>query len=134
MTPRHGAELPQLELDCMGVLWRQGECSATLIRGALAERGRRLAHTTILTVLQRLLRKRAIAARKVGRVYLFHAAISRENMRAQAVERLVRNYFDSFEELREHLGGAAAGAARGPRERPALGPHEFDAEFDASLL
>ncbi|HZT74451.1 MAG TPA: BlaI/MecI/CopY family transcriptional regulator [Terriglobales bacterium] len=133
MTPRHGGELPQLELDCVGVLWRQGEASAALIRGVLAERGRRLAHTTVLTVLQRLLRKQVIAARRVGRQYLFHALVSRQQMRAQAVERLVRNYFDSREELLEYLG-AAAGARPGAAARPPAGADGAAGAFDASLL
>lgn len=122
MTPRHGAELPQLELDCMIVLWQRGECAAGAIRQVLATRGRPLAYTTIHTVLQRLGRKRMVTARKQGRTFLFSPSVSRDAMRAQAVERLVRNYFDSGEELRHYLEFEASTAGAVRRSQVATAP------------
>ncbi len=122
-----GTELPQLELDCMVVLWRTGGASAGDVRQALLARGRRLAYTSVLTVLQRLLRKGVVEAERGARAHVFRPRISREEMRQGAVQRLLKNYFDSAEELQlflSRLRGAEADAAA----------HEESAAVDAILL
>lgn len=134
MTPRRGLELPQLELDCMIALWRAGASGQTAlqIRQSLAARGRPLAHTTVLTVLQRLQQKGAVAAARHGRRWQFLPRISREQMRAGAVERLIQNYFDSPDDLRRFLAASVtASADAGPQARPGSPPA---ANLDSSLL
>lgn len=131
MTPRRGPELPQLELDCMIVLWRAGANdpaaapTAQQIRQSLAQMGRPLASTTVLTVLQRLRQKGIVAARRQGRAFRFSPRVSREQMRASAVARLIRNYFDGPGDLRRFLDSPPA---RSTPELPSPGG------FDASLL
>ena len=137
MTPRHGGELPQLELDCMNVLWRSGPAAVAAIRDAVAVQGRPLAYTTVLTVMERLVRKHVVARRKQGRAFLYSPEVTRQNLRAQAVERLLRNYFDSPAELQQLLGGAAASAAPVAAPAGAVAPASHSArqaDFDASLL
>lgn len=124
-----GPELPQLELDCMVALWRAEEAApgpgrtAAQLRQALAEMGRPLAYTTVLTVLQRLRQKGVVAAAAKGRPLRFRALVGRHQMRVAAVERLVRNYFADEDELRHFLGGEAR------RMPPAA-----QSDFDATLL
>jgi len=139
MTPRHGSELPQLELDCMNVLWRSGPAGVGAIREAVAIQGRPLAYTTVLTVMERLVRKGVVARRKLGRAFLYSPQVTRQWMRARAVERLLRNYFDSPGELQQLLGTpisppevAAAPAPSAP-VLPAQ-PGSRNIEIDASLL
>lgn len=144
MTPRRGLELPQLELDCMIALWRAGASGQTAlqIRQSLASRGRPLAHTTVLTVLQRLQQKGAVAAARHGRRWQFLPRISREQMRAGAVKRLIQNYFDSPDDLRRFLtavparGPAAPAAPAGsaPRSAPSSASAPSTAALDSSLL
>lgn len=132
MTPRRGQELPQLELDCMIVLWRatanqeSAAPTAQEIRQSLTQMGRPLAPTTVLTVLQRLRQKGMITARRQGRAFRFSPRVSREQMRASAVARLIRNYFDGPDDLRRFLDTPAA------RSTPESAPSP--AGFDASLL
>jgi len=137
MTPRHGGELPQLELDCMNVLWRSGPAAVAAIREAVAVQGRPLAYTTVLTVMERLVRKHVVARRKQGRAFLYSPEVTRQNLRAQAVERLLRNYFDSPAELQQLLGGAAVAPAPVAAPADAVAPASNSArqaDFDASLL
>lgn len=107
MRSRSGAELPQLELECLAALWELGPSPVATVHQAVAQRGRPLAYTTVLTVLERLQRKQAVTRQKRGRAFVYSAAISREQMRIRALDRLVGNYFNSREELRAYLAPAA---------------------------
>lgn len=116
MRSRSGAELPQLELECLASLWALEQAPVAQVHARLAEHGRPLAYTTVLTVLERLLRKGAVARTKRGRAFIYAARISRAEMRERALERLVDNYFDSRQELRQYLDG------NGTRPAPPASP------------
>ncbi|HVB39895.1 MAG TPA: BlaI/MecI/CopY family transcriptional regulator [Terriglobales bacterium] len=105
MRSRSGAELPQLELDCLAVLWALEAAPVSGVHARLAARGRPLAYTTVLTVLDRLLRKGAVARTKRGRAFVYTPRLTRAEMRERALDRLVGNYFDSRQELRRYLDG-----------------------------
>lgn len=87
---------PPLELECLKVLWSAGEGNVQQVRDALAG-ARPLAYTTVMTVLDRLV-KRGIAARgKAGRSYVYTPLISRDEVRRLAVRDLVNTLFDGSE-------------------------------------
>lgn len=118
---RRGGEPPQLQLDCLAALWRRGELSAAGVRAELAARGRPLAINTVVTVLTRLRGKGLIGGRRLGRSRLFFPLISRDGLRALAVERVARNYFDSADEFRRYVaaGGASPSVASYAAPSPA---------------
>jgi predicted transcriptional regulator len=124
MRSRSGAELPQLELDCLAALWALERAPVARVHERLAERGRPLAYTTVLTVMERLLRKGAVTRAKQGRAFVYTPSISRNTMRERALTRLVDNYFGSRQELRQYLDGAitppASAAPPQAEEEPAL--------------
>jgi predicted transcriptional regulator len=107
---------PPLELLCLNSLWMLGEGNVKEVRRLVAET-RPLAYTTIMTVLERLVRKGKITRRKTGRSFSYTPTESREAMRRVAVRELVDGLFDgSLESLRAFLThtqthAAAAGAA-----------------------
>jgi predicted transcriptional regulator len=121
---------PPLELECLRALWRLGEGNVKEVREALAG-DRNLAYTTVMTVLERLVRRRCVARRKVGRSFVYSALLTRECVRRTAVRDLVDTFFDGSEEaLREWLESdnaiaAAAAAAAG---------HDADVRLEAALL
>lgn len=86
-------DLPQLELECMRVLWRQAPATVREVRQAIAGEGRPLAYTTVQTLLDRLTRKQAASRVKRGRVFLYSARIGREEMRERALARLFYNFY-----------------------------------------
>lgn len=111
MRSRSGGELPQLELDCLAVLWQIADnggvgapASVATVHARLAERGRPLAYTTVLTVMDRLRRKQVVERKKQGRAYLYTPLVSRQQMRERALDRLVANYFDDAAEFRSYVG------------------------------
>ena len=126
--PGHGGELPELELECMKVLWQEADLTVGVVQQRLEPR-RRLAYTTVLTVLDRLARKGAVARRKKGRAHIYQAVVTQSACRERALARLLNNFFDgSRQSLASHLAGDAdsapalpAPALPGPSNHPDAG-------------
>jgi len=118
--PRHAREVPPpLELMCLRALWTLREGNVKAVQEAVAPE-RTLAYTTIMTVLDRLVRKGILARRKVGRAFVYAPQATREALRRAALRELVDGYFDgSEEELVRFIRGDAGPAAerREPEER-----------------
>jgi predicted transcriptional regulator len=87
---------PPLELACLKALWSLEEGNVRAVQQALAP-SRPLAYTTIMTVLDRLVRKGKLTRRKVSRAYVYSPAASRDSMRRLAVRELLDGFFDSSE-------------------------------------
>jgi predicted transcriptional regulator len=109
---------PPLELLCLRALWTLQEGSVKEVQKIVGET-RPLAYTTIMTVLERLLRKGKLARRKVGRSFVYAPQASRDEMRRTAIRELLDGFFDGSEdELLRFLGrleekAAAATASEG---------------------
>jgi predicted transcriptional regulator len=122
---------PPLELECLKALWILGEGNVKEVREALAS-DRSLAYTTVMTVLERLVRRRCVERRKVGRSFVYSALLTRDCVRRTAVRDLVDTFFDGSEEaLRAWLGAATNGAAVAAA---AAGRDGIDARLEAALL
>lgn len=104
---------PPLELLCLKALWSLQEANVRDVQSALAG-SRNLAYTTVMTLLERLVRKGAVARRKAGRAFLYFPQVTREVMRRRALKEFLDVYFDGSEdELLSFLGAApGAGDAR----------------------
>jgi predicted transcriptional regulator len=112
MTPPAPAEQratrlpPPGELEVLKVLWVRGEATVGEVRQEL-DKARQLAYTTVMTMLERLARKGVVTRRKKGRGYRYRAALSREAARRQALDSLLKNFFDnSPPELLRHIQSA----------------------------
>ncbi len=113
---------PPLELLCLSTLWSLGEASVKDVREVVM-RSRPLAYTTIMTVLDRLVRKGMITRRKMGRAFLYSAKASRETMRRTALRELLNGFFDGSEEqLLQFLrgDGKASAVAAGSESEPRI--------------
>jgi predicted transcriptional regulator len=113
---------PPLELLCLKALWTLQEGNVKDVQKIVTET-RPLAYTTIMTVLERLLRKGKLTRRKVGRAFIYTPTSSRDEMRKTAVRELLETFFDGSEdELWRFLGrstekSAAAAAGEGETAR-----------------
>jgi predicted transcriptional regulator len=88
---------PPLELLCLRALWTLGEGNVKAVQQIVAD-SRPLAYTTIMTVLDRLVRKGMLARRKVGRSFAYAPQATRDAARRTAVRELLDGYFDGSEE------------------------------------
>ena len=96
--PRTAREVPPpLELLCLRALWSLGEGNVKAVQQIVAQ-SRPLAYTTIMTVLDRLVRKGLLARRKVGRSFAYVPQATRDAARRAAVRELLEGYFDGSEE------------------------------------
>ena len=105
------ADLPDLELACIRLLWEKGDMTVRDVQESLKPH-RPLAYTTVMTVLDRLARKKAVSRIKRGKAHLYHAEYPREAALDRALHRLIENYFDgSRDRLRSYLAGSPSRSA-----------------------
>lgn len=85
--------LTGLQLSILQVLWDRGEATTQQVWEDLAKE-RSLALTTVATLLSRLERKDVLAHRRRGRQYVYHATVTRAEVRRSKVRELTENLFD----------------------------------------
>jgi len=88
---------PPLELLCLNALWSLQEGNVKAVQAVVA-RTRPLAYTTIMTVLERLVRKGRLKRRKTGRSFLYSPEASRDALRRAAIRELLDGFFDGSEQ------------------------------------
>jgi predicted transcriptional regulator len=135
--------LPQLELECLRVLWKQPGASVAQVRAALE---RPLAYTTVMTVLERLNAKGVVQRRKQGRAYAYSPLLELDSARQDAVARLLAGFFENDREALLSYIARFRGRERPPRDtraasprpakkaRPAAGRSFAPSHIDDSLL
>jgi predicted transcriptional regulator len=79
-------QLGALESEMMERIWRSGETS---VRDVHAEFEQRLAYTTVMTTMDRLYKKGMLQRRKVGKAFLYVAALTEQEYQ----ERLTHHLF-----------------------------------------
>jgi predicted transcriptional regulator len=118
---------PPLELLCLNALWSLKEGNVKDVQ-RIVNATRPLAYTTIMTVLERLLKKGKLERRKVGRAFLYSPTADREEMRRTAIRELLDSFFDGSEdELLRFMGRLTEKSA-------AAAAGEGDARIDTVLL
>jgi len=101
----HSPLPPPLEMACLGVLWTMGEGTVRDVATALAPR-QAFAYTTVMTLLERLVKRGHLSRRKAGRSFVYLPAKDPAELREVAISELARDYFGgSRQSLREWLNG-----------------------------
>lgn len=85
-------DLPQGEFEVMDVLWQTGEATVKEVQTAL-EGDRKLAYTTVATLLNRLRDKGYVGAEERNFAYVFRPLIGREQVVRRKLDDLVRRLF-----------------------------------------
>lgn len=111
-------ELKDTEWDLLDVLWAREQATAREVAEALLER-RGWAYSTVKTLLDRMVERGLVSARKVGNTWEYSASISKASARKSAWARFVSLAF----------GGAAA-----PALHFAAGSSELTEEQRKALL
>ena len=79
-------QLGNLESELMERVWRHGEISVRALHGQFATR---LAYTTVMTTMDRLYKKGMLRRRKLGKAYIYIAALTEKEYQ----ERLTHHLF-----------------------------------------
>jgi len=114
---------PPLEMVCLNALWKIGEGNVEDVRQTVAawaasgqdDENKLLAYTTVLTLLDRLLRRGAVARRKEGRSFRYQAAVPRGAMQQRALRQFLEYHFDgSVDQLKAFLARQGEEASAKP--------------------
>jgi predicted transcriptional regulator len=106
-------------LECLKALWRLRQGTVHEVRDIVG-RDKKLAYTTVMTVLERLSRRGAVERQRQGRAFVYMPRLDREKALDAALRELVGIYFDgSIDGLRRYLDGSAEPAAT-PSESPPI--------------
>jgi BlaI family transcriptional regulator, penicillinase repressor len=98
-TPRRRGSRPRLltqaELEIMTVLWRLGEGTVHQVREGLPA-GRRLAYTSVSTILRILEQKHVVGSRREGsgRGHTYFPRVPKEEYEARSLRDLIGRVFD----------------------------------------
>ena len=89
------AEHPtELELRILKILWDETPLPVREIRKRLAEQGRDLAHTSVITTLNKMFGKRQLRRTKQGNAFLFSPRVDRQAVSRQMLGDIVDRVFD----------------------------------------
>ena len=84
----------ELELEILKILWQRSPLTVRDVRDALADAGRDLAHTSVITTLNVMTRKKYLRRSMEGNACLFEPRMSRENTSQKMLGDVVRRVFD----------------------------------------
>jgi BlaI family transcriptional regulator, penicillinase repressor len=113
------ATLPELgdaELEVLKALWDAGPGTVRQVLQHLHDRGRKVAYTTVLTVLTRLEQKGYVASDKSGLAYIYKPRVSRQKVVGSRLKAVVEQLYD----------GAAAPLVLHLMESQRFTPEEID--------
>ena len=84
---RRTQELTELQRELMRVLWQKGEASASEVWEALQPQ-KKLAATTVATLLSRLEKKGVVSHRVVGRTFIYRPKVEETAVRSSLLDRV----------------------------------------------
>lgn len=84
----------ELELRILKILWAQAPRLAREVQQALADEGRELAKTTVITTLNTMVEKTYLSRKKQANTYLFSPRITPEEVSERVLGDVVDRVFD----------------------------------------
>ncbi len=113
---RPASEHPtELELTILKILWDRSPLPVRDVRSALAAAGREAAHTSVITTLNTMTRKKLLVRRRQGKAYLFSPRVEQQQVRQRVLGSVVDRLFD----------GSAAAVMLSLLDRADLDPAEL---------
>jgi len=86
-------DLGDVQRTVLEIVWERGEASVHDVRKQLGRNGKRLAYTTVLTVMQKLEKAGWLEHRAEGKSYIYTPTLSREQAGAGSVRGLLKRVF-----------------------------------------
>jgi Predicted transcriptional regulator len=90
--------LGERELDIMQALWRMGPATVADVQNDLHVQNKRVAYTTIQTMLNRLETKKLVTRDATDRVHRYRALLKQPKVIDRALKRLTRRFFEGSAE------------------------------------
>jgi len=96
MPKRHKHAIEQLtdvELEMMNIIWKEGPCTVNKILEILPK-DRKLAYTSVSTMVRILEQKNFVYSQKDGRAHLYGALVKKDQYETRAVSDMITKVFD----------------------------------------
>ena len=93
MPPRE-SDLGTAELEVLKALWERRRATVRQVLTQLHEQGRRVAYTTVLTVLTRLEQKGVVKSDKSGMAYVYRPMLTRATVTKSRLRSLIEQLYD----------------------------------------
>jgi predicted transcriptional regulator len=91
---RPASEHPtELELTILKVLWEQAPRTVEQVREALAAGGRELSHSSVITVMNIMVRKRYLVRSKAGRAFEYEPRVEEKDVNRGLLNDLLQRVF-----------------------------------------
>ena len=90
--------LGERELDIMQALWRMGPATVADVQNDLHVQNKRVAYTTIQTMLNRLEAKKLVTRDATDRVHRYRGLLKQPKVIDRALKRLTRRFFEGSAE------------------------------------
>lgn len=87
-------ELGGAELEVLKVLWLSGPQAVRSVLNDFHKRGRKVAYTTVQTMLTRLEQKGFVRSDKSGLAYIYRATVTRERLSRSRLKSLLNQLYD----------------------------------------
>lgn len=84
----------EVELQILKILWEMSPLRVRDVRDALARQGRDVAHTSVITILNIMARKKYVKRTKQGNAFLFAPRVTRETTARTMLGDVVNRVFD----------------------------------------
>ena len=92
---RPASEHPtELELEILKVLWQQAPRTVEHVRAALGAAGRALSHSSVITVMNIMVRKRYLSRTKAGRAFEYEPCVRETDVSRGLLNDLLQRVFD----------------------------------------
>lgn len=82
------------ELEVLQALWQESPVTVREVLNLLHERGRKVAYTTVLTVLTRLEQKGYVQSDKSGVAYVYRPMVSQEKVSKNRLQAVLDLFYD----------------------------------------
>src|SRR5262245_57316296 len=117
--------LTPLELDIMKTVWDNSPVTVRTVQAAIRPR-RKLAYTTVMTIMHRLHHKGLLNRKLKSRAHIYEPAVPYSEVRDAELVRLIDNFFaGSRENLIDFLDGQSGNGSSPIQSVPAT-DHELD--------
>lgn len=89
------ASLGELEQQIMDIIWEQKSCSARDVLAEL-EKDKKLAYTTVATILQRLCDKKLLTREESRTGHIYSPKVSKQKFTKNVANSFLKKFIDSF--------------------------------------
>lgn len=94
-----GKVLGELESDVMEIIWQsKGPISVRTVTQSLQKK-RRIAYTTVMTIMGRLMDKGFLKRKESGKAYTYQPIYSKDRFLTRVSRQIIKNFVSSFGEM-----------------------------------